>query len=173
MKTLLVALFAMFLFTTTTQAQFYTSFNSSIGHVYTKPVAGFLMDHEVMFNYGLSDAVDIDVLADFTIGISAEYSYTPIGGETSSTGLINANFFYTPSFITSEIPVIPYFGVSYSYVEVLEYSDNGTGLTWFGGIIFPINEASSFFLQVRAYDFSTDTDLGNTILQTGFSYILQ
>lgn len=173
MKTLFSTLIVLLLFTVSASAQFSTVLNSSAGYVYTKPVAGFLMDHEIMFNYGLANDVDVPIVSDFTIGFSAEYSYLPVAGETSSTGLINANLMYTPSFLTTEVNLIPYIGVSYSYVEILEYSDNGTGATGFAGILMPINESSCFFLQVRAYEFSTDTDLGNTMLQTGFSYVIQ
>jgi hypothetical protein len=175
MKTLFATVVALFLFSFASQAQFSTVFNSSIAHVYTEPVAGLSLDHEIMFNYSLAEADDVvgSVLSDFSLGASLEYNYFPLEGKTYNVGLVNANLTYAPSFLTTSIPAVPYIGASFSYVEMLDYDDNGTGFTWLVGSLFPISNNASFFLQVRVFDFNTETELGKTMIQTGFSYILQ
>jgi hypothetical protein len=165
------------------QAQLTTVFNSSIGHVYTEPVSGVLIDHELMFNYAFSGITEDVIVSDFAVGFSFKYSYFPTSGKTTSSLMANANITYTPAFLSQSLPIAPYFGASYSYVEMLEYNDNGTGFTGLVGVLFPINESAAFFIQLRMYDFSTKanlsnsdikkTNLGNTMIQTGFSYLLQ
>ena len=173
MRTLFATLIALFLFTFTSQAQFSTVFNSSVAHVYTEPVAGLSLAHEVMFNYGLADVTEMPFVSDLAVGFSLEYNYFPAGGRTYNIGLLNGNLTYTPSFLTSDIPLIPYVGISYSYVEMLDYDDNGMGFTWLVGSLFPISDNAAFFLQARMFNFDTEANLGQTMLQTGFSFVLQ